>query len=146
MSTLPTAVDAAPVEDVGPVAIKAVKPFQSSVQRAGATVTIPSAFAIKNVSRQTLFLTARTMSPESRSVPQIQQTSTVTFYPGQVLVFPAPPAGRVWQVAVVSRRQVRHVVGDLGDFAFIVAGLAAYGGYELIRHRRQYWSQVRQRF
>lgn len=129
---------------IGPVAVKASCAVKSQVTANDTTLQVPCAIAIKNISGQTQYVIAQTQSASGRGpLPRIQEQSTVTFYPGQVMTLPAPPTGQVWEIVVTARQTVRHLMGDLGDIALVVLGLAAYGGYEVIKQRKTIYHRVK---
>lgn len=133
---------------VGPVTITTDSPFQSQTQGSGTVFVIPRGFRLQNTSGQTLFLSVESTadSAQRRRIPAMRETSTVTLYPGQRYDAPEPPAHQVWQVAVFTRRMIRHTLNDLGDFALVIAGLAAYGGYEVVKQRKTIYHRVRRLF
>lgn len=135
------------VMQVGPLGVQASCAFQSKVDPNMTRLIVPCGVRVQNTHQQTLYLTAQSISLNSTTnLPGLHETSTVTFYPGQIMSLPKPPSGQVWQIAVMTRRDVRHMLNRVGDIALVVLGLAAYGGYELVRNRRAITQRVRNIF
>ncbi len=144
MTTLPNATATKMV--VGPVQVQSHCAFQSQVQPGVTTLRVPCAVSLTNVSGQTQYLVAQTTSQTARALPTLTEQTTVTFYPGQSLSLPHPATGQQWQIVIASRKSVRHLMGDLSDAVWVVLGLAAYGGYEIVKNRRAIGQRIKRMF
>ena len=144
-TVLPTALANAPAVTLsGLVVVKAPTSFQRQTMPSGANMVFTTMFAMKNVSPQVLYMTVTSVpsnpSPLSSMLPQ--ESSTVTFYPGSVWVFPTPPSGQQWAVSLITRKTARAIVNDAGHIAGIIGVLAIYGGYELIKQRKTIFHRI----
>ncbi len=142
--TAPT--QTAPIMYVGPVQIKTHCAFQSQEQAMSTTLIVPCAMTLTNVSNHTQYLVAQTVSQTARALPALSEQTTMPFYPGQVLSLPNPPSGQRWQIVVMARKSVQHLMNDLSDALWVVLGLAAYGGYELVKNRHAIKQRVQRMF
>lgn len=132
---------------VGPLSVQASCNFQSRVQPQATTLLVPCAVGLTNTSGHTLFLTVQSQSANGNGpLPQLRETSTVTFYPHQIMTLPAPPTGQRWQIVAVTRKEIRHVLNDMGELSLLILGLAAYGGYEVVKHRKTIVHHIRNVF